>query len=115
RAPTARPPDRAPPAKRPDGDRLPPLAETARRSNRSLLSLKLGRSTDSVNATKREQPGGRMLATTKNRTSAMGSLVRFGLLALLPDVALGFVLAREVKVDIQKRDPHASRSSSTVI
>ena len=56
-----------------------------------------------------------MLATTKNRPSALGSLVRFGLLALVPVVALGFVLAREVNVDIQQRYLDSSRTSATLI
>jgi len=56
-----------------------------------------------------------MLATTKKRPSALGSLVRFGLLALVPVVALGFVLAREVNLDLQQRYLDSSRTSATLI
>ena len=45
----------------------------------------------------------------------MGSLVRFGLLALVPVVVLGAVLARELNADIQQRYIETSRSSATLI
>lgn len=45
----------------------------------------------------------------------MGSLVRFGLLALVPVVALGAVLAHELNVDVQQRYLETARSSATLI
>ena len=56
-----------------------------------------------------------MLATTKYGLSGIGSLVRFGLLALVPVVALGAVLAHELNADVQRRYLDTSRSSATLI
>ena len=56
-----------------------------------------------------------MLATTKYGTNAVGSLVRFGLLALVPLVALGAVLAHNLNADVQQRYLETSRSSATLI
>ena len=56
-----------------------------------------------------------MLPTTKNRPSGWGSLVRFGLLALVPVVALGAVLAYEINADVQQRYLDAARTSATLI
>src|SRR5207249_9144503 len=56
-----------------------------------------------------------MLATTKYGTDAVGSLVRFGLLALVPLVALGAVLAHNLNADVQQRYLETSRSSATLI
>ena len=56
-----------------------------------------------------------MLRTTKRRPAALGSLVRFGLLALVPVVALGAVLAREINADVQQRYLDTTRSSGTLI
>jgi signal transduction histidine kinase len=58
---------------------------------------------------------GTMLATTKYRPSALGSLVRFGLLALVPVVALGAVLAHVLNADVQQRYLETSRSTATLI
>ncbi len=56
-----------------------------------------------------------MLATTKYGPNAVGSLVRFGLLALVPVVALGAVLAHELNADVQQRYLDTARSSATLI
>src|SRR6184192_4558055 len=56
-----------------------------------------------------------MLATTKYGLSGMGSLVRFVLLALVPVVALGAVLAHELNADVQRRYLDTARSSATLI
>ena len=44
-----------------------------------------------------------MLATTKYGLSGLRSLARFGLLALVPVVALGAIMAHELNVDLQQR------------
>lgn len=56
-----------------------------------------------------------MLRTTKTRPAALLSLLRFGLLALLPIVALGLVLARSINADVQQRYVDSTRSSATLI
>ena len=56
-----------------------------------------------------------MLATTKYGFNPFGSLVRFGLLALVPVVALGAVLAHELNVDVQQRYLETARRSATLI
>jgi signal transduction histidine kinase len=57
-----------------------------------------------------------MLATTKReRLGALGTLVRFGLLALVPVVALGAVLAAELNADVQARYLDSERTSATLI
>lgn len=47
--------------------------------------------------------------------NAVGSLVRFGLLALVPVVALGAVLAHVLNSDVQQRYLETARSSATLI
>jgi signal transduction histidine kinase len=56
-----------------------------------------------------------MSATTKYGPGAIGSLVRFGLLALLPVVALGAVLAHVLNADVQQRNLDTARTSATLI
>src|SRR5260370_38506147 len=56
-----------------------------------------------------------MLDTTKYGPNALGSLVRFGLLALVPLIALGAVLAHELNVDLQQRYLETARTSATLI
>ena len=57
-----------------------------------------------------------MLAATKSRRSeTLVPLLRFGLLALVPVVALGAVLAHELNVDLQQRYLDTERSSATLI
>jgi len=56
-----------------------------------------------------------MLATTKYGVSGLGSLARFGLLALVPVVALGAILAHELNVDLQQRYLDTARTSATLI
>jgi signal transduction histidine kinase len=56
-----------------------------------------------------------MSATTKYGPGAIGSLVRFGLLALLPVVALGAVLAHVLNADVQQRYLDTARTSATLI
>jgi signal transduction histidine kinase len=56
-----------------------------------------------------------MFATTRFGPSAVGSLVRFGLLALVPVVALGVVLAHVLNADVQQRYLEAARTSATLI
>jgi len=56
-----------------------------------------------------------MLATTKFRLSGLRSLARFGLLALVPVVALGAILAHELNVDLQQRYLDTARTSATLI
>jgi signal transduction histidine kinase len=47
--------------------------------------------------------------------NSLGALARFGLLALVPVVALGAILARELNVDVQQRYLESVRSSATLI
>jgi signal transduction histidine kinase len=57
-----------------------------------------------------------MLAATKTRRrETLVPLLRFGLLALIPVVALGAVLAHELNVDIQQRYLDTERASATLI
>ena len=57
-----------------------------------------------------------MLATTtRYGPGALGSRIRFGLLALVPVVALGGVLAHVLNADVQQRYLETSRSSATLI
>jgi hypothetical protein len=56
-----------------------------------------------------------MLDTTKYGPNALGSLVRFGLLALVPLIALGAVLAHELNADVQQRYLETARTSATLI
>ncbi len=56
-----------------------------------------------------------MLATTRLGPGALGSLVRFGLLALVPVVALGVVLGHVLNADVQQRYLETARSSATLI
>jgi signal transduction histidine kinase len=56
-----------------------------------------------------------MHATNRYGPGALGSLVRFGLLALLPVVALGAVLAHVLNADVQQRYVDTARSSATLI
>ena len=56
-----------------------------------------------------------MLATTKYGLSGLRSLARFGLLALVPVVALGAIMAHELNVDLQQRYLDTSRTSATLI
>jgi signal transduction histidine kinase len=56
-----------------------------------------------------------MLATSKLGPNSLGALARFGLLALVPVVALGAVLAHELNADVQQRYLEATRSSAELI
>jgi signal transduction histidine kinase len=56
-----------------------------------------------------------MPSTTRYGPGAVGSLVRFGLLALVPVVVLGAVLAHVLNADVQQRYLETSRSSATLI
>ena len=56
-----------------------------------------------------------MLSTSKALPNSLGTLARFGLLALLPVVVLGAVLARELSSDVQQRYLESARSSATLI
>jgi signal transduction histidine kinase len=57
-----------------------------------------------------------MLATTKGESrGAPGTLVRFGLLAIVPVIALGGVLAAELNADVQQRYLVTARTSATLI
>ena len=56
-----------------------------------------------------------MLGTSNFGPSALGSLLRFGLLALVPVVALGAVLGHELNADVQQRSLETARSSATLI
>jgi len=53
--------------------------------------------------------------TTKYGPNALGSLVRFGLLALVPLIALGGVLAHELNADVQQRYLETARTSAILI
>jgi signal transduction histidine kinase len=50
-----------------------------------------------------------------HRPPAMGALVRFGLLALVPVIALGAVLGHLLNTDVQQRYLESSRSSASLI
>ncbi len=54
-------------------------------------------------------------ATSSFRPMSIGALARFGLLALVPVVALGAVLAYQLNVDVQQRYLDSSRTSATLI
>jgi len=57
-----------------------------------------------------------MLAATKGRRrETLVPLIRFGLLALIPVMLLGAVLAHELNVDVQQRYLDTERSSATLI
>ncbi|HEX2682219.1 MAG TPA: HAMP domain-containing sensor histidine kinase [Candidatus Dormibacteraeota bacterium] len=56
-----------------------------------------------------------MLATTKKPQSPFGTLIRFGLLALVPVIALGILLAYELSVDVQQRYLDSSQTSAILI
>ncbi len=57
-----------------------------------------------------------MLAATKSRRrETLAPLLRFGLLALVPVVALGAVLAHDLNVDVQQRYLDTEHSSATLI
>jgi signal transduction histidine kinase len=56
-----------------------------------------------------------MPATKHLGPNSLGALARFGLLALVPVVALGAVLVHELNVDIQQRYLDSVRSSATLI
>ena len=56
-----------------------------------------------------------MLDTTRYGPNALGSLVRFGLLALVPLIVLGAVLAHELNADVQQRYLETARTSGTLI
>src|SRR5258708_17850621 len=68
-----------------------------------------------LNGVKSKRPAVTMLATTRLGPGALGSLVRFGLLALVPVVALGVVLAHVLNADVQQRYLETARSSATLI
>jgi signal transduction histidine kinase len=54
-------------------------------------------------------------ATKTSRLGSVASAARFGLLALVPVVALGAALAYELNVDVQQRSLATARSSATLI
>lgn len=56
-----------------------------------------------------------MLGTTRSRRAAIRTLVRFGLLALVPVVALGVILARSINADVQQRYVDSTKSSAILI
>jgi signal transduction histidine kinase len=56
-----------------------------------------------------------MHATTKQPQSPFGTLLRFGLLALVPVIGLGVLLAYELSVDVQQRYIDSTRSTATLI
>ena len=56
-----------------------------------------------------------MPATKHLRSNSLGALARFGLLALVPVVALGAVLARELNVNIQQRYLDSARTTGALI
>lgn len=56
-----------------------------------------------------------MPATTTFSPISRSALVRFGLLALVPAIALGAVLAHELNADIQQRYIDSAQSSATLI
>jgi len=56
-----------------------------------------------------------LAATNISRKDMLGPLIRFGLLALVPVVALGAILAWELNSDVQQRYLDSVRSSATLI
>lgn len=54
-------------------------------------------------------------ATKRERRGALGTLVRFGLLAIVPVIALGAVLAAELNANVQQRYLDTERTSATLI
>src|SRR5437868_12697770 len=56
-----------------------------------------------------------MPATKHLGPNSLGALARFGLLALVPVVALGAILGHELNVDIQQRYLETSRTSGSLI
>lgn len=86
-----------------------------RLSDRSSIAIAPGWLINLVNDVDTLVSDGRILATTKYGPGAIGSLVRFGLLALIPVVALGAVLAHVLNADVQQRYLETARSSATLI
>jgi signal transduction histidine kinase len=56
-----------------------------------------------------------MLATSRLGSGSFAALARFGLLALVPVLALGAVLAHELNVDVQQRYLDTARTSASLI
>src|SRR2546430_17725940 len=56
-----------------------------------------------------------MPATKHLGPNSLGALARFGLLALVPVVALGAILGHELNVDLQQRYLDTAESSGTLI
>src|SRR2546430_849596 len=56
-----------------------------------------------------------MPATKHLGPNSLGALARFGLLALVPVVALGAILGHELNVDLQQRYLDTAQSSGTLI
>src|SRR2546430_8641951 len=56
-----------------------------------------------------------MPATKQLGPNSLGALARFGLLALVPVVALGAILGHELNVDLQQRYLDTAQSSATLI
>jgi signal transduction histidine kinase len=54
-------------------------------------------------------------ATKQLGPNQLGVLARFGLLALVPVIALGALLARQLNIDVQERYLDSSRTSATLI
>jgi signal transduction histidine kinase len=61
------------------------------------------------------RPSGCQNAAATRPPRPAGTLLRFGLLALLPVVALGVLLARELNADVQQRYLDSARTTGTVI
>ena len=59
--------------------------------------------------------GGRIRATRSLRPNSLGALARFGMLALVPVVALALVIGRELNLDVQQRYLEQSRSTAALI
>src|SRR2546423_3095081 len=60
-------------------------------------------------------PGATMPATKHLGPNSLGALARFGLLALVPVVALGAILGHELNVDLQQRYLETAQSSGILI
>src|SRR2546430_4609861 len=81
----------------------------------SLGSPPARRPSHCLTVAERASRGATMPATKHLGPNSLGALARFGLLALVPVVALGAILGHELNVDLQQRYLDTAQSSGTLI
>src|SRR5256885_10650971 len=75
----------------------------------------MGSPSHCLTVAERAPQGATMPATKHLGPNSVGALARFGLLALVPVIAVGAILGHELNVDIQQRYLETARSSGTLI